>query len=148
MEKIKILFVCIHNSARSQMAEAFVNRFHSDNFIAESAGLEPGKLNPLVVKSMAEIGIDISKNETKDVFDFFKEGRRYDYVVTVCDQASGERCPIFPGARKTINYSFEDPSVLTGIDEEKLFEIGKIRDEIKTRIEKLCLEIKEKTPTP
>jgi len=130
------------------MAEAFVNRFHNDKFIAESAGLEPGKLNPLVVKSMAEIGIDISKNETKDVFDFFKEGRRYEYVVTVCDQASGERCPVFPGARKTINYSFKDPSALSGSDDEKLFEIGKIRDEIKTRIEKLCLEITEKTQTP
>ena len=98
MDKIKILFVCIHNSARSQMAEAFVNTFHSDKFIAESAGLEPGILNPLVVKSMAEIGIDISKNETKDVFEFFKDGRRYDYVITVCDEASGQRCPIFPGA--------------------------------------------------
>ncbi len=143
MEKIKILFVCVHNSARSQMAEAFVNSYHNDKFIAESAGLEPGSLNQLVVKSMSEIGIDISKNETKDVFDFFKEGRRYDYVVTVCDQASGERCPIFPGARKTINYSFDDPSALTGSDEEKLIKIAKIRDEIKKQIELLCKEIEE-----
>ncbi len=138
MDKIKILFVCVHNSARSQMAEAFVNRFYSDKYIAESAGLEPGKLNPLVVKSMAEIGIDISKNETNDVFDFFKEGRKYDYVITVCDEASGQRCPVFPGATKTINLSFDDPSALVGTDEEKLSRIAIIRDEIKNSIDKFC----------
>lgn len=103
MDKTKILFVCIHNSARSQMAEAFVNTYHNGKFYAESAGLEPGILNPLVVKSMSEIGIDISHNPTKDVFTFLKEGRIYDYVITVCDEASGQRCPVFPGALKKIN---------------------------------------------
>ena len=134
MNKTKILFVCIHNSARSQMAEAFVNSNHGDKFYAESAGLEPGTLNPLVVKSMSEIGIDISKNPTKDVFTFFKEGRMYDYVVTVCDEASGQRCPIFPGALRKINWSFEDPSALNGTEEEKLKRIGEIRDSIKDKV--------------
>ena len=135
MDKTRILFVCIHNSARSQMAEAFVNTYYSDKFTAESAGLEPGTLNPLVVKSMAEIGIDISKNLTKDVFAFIKERRKYDYVVTVCDESSGQRCPVFPGALKKINWSFEDPSALTGTEEERLKKISSIRDSIKTKLE-------------
>jgi len=117
------------------MAEAFVNTYYSDKFTAESAGLEPGTLNPLVVKLMAEIGIDISKNITKDVFAFIKEGRKYDYVVTVCDEASGQRCPVFPGALKKINWSFEDPSALTGTEEKKLKKISSIRDSIKTKLE-------------
>lgn len=135
MDKKKILFVCIHNSARSQMAEAFLNLLGEDKFIAESAGLEPGTLNPLVVKSMAKTGIDISGNLTNDVFDFFKEGRKYDYVITVCDEASGQRCPIFPGAKEKINWSFEDPSALTGTEEEKLARIAVIRDSIKQKVE-------------
>lgn len=141
MDKTRILFVCIHNSARSQMAEAFVNTYHSDKFFAESAGLEPGVLNPIVVKSMSEIGIDISKNRTKDVFEFFKNGRIFDYVITVCDEASGQRCPIFPGALKKINWSFEDPSALTGTEEEKLSRISLIRDSIKTKLEEFMITI-------
>jgi len=135
LNRTRILFVCIHNSARSQMAEAFVNTFYNDKFIAESAGLEPGILNPLVVKSMDEIGIDISRNPTKDVFEFYKKGNLYDYVITVCDEASGQRCPIFPGALKKINWSFEDPSALKGSEEEKLIKIALIRDSIKTKLE-------------
>lgn len=142
MEKTKILFVCIHNSARSQMAEAFVNTYHNDKFFAESAGLEPGTLNPLVVKSMSEIGIDISGYKTKDVFDFFKEGKIFNYVITVCDEASGQRCPIFPGALKKINWSFEDPSTFSGTEEEKLKRIAKVRDEIKIKIEEFINSIK------
>lgn len=142
MNKLKILFVCIHNSARSQMAEAFVNTFHSEKFIAESAGLEPGILNPLVVKSMKEIGIDISKNKTKDVFDFFKMGKRYDYVITVCDEASGQRCPIFPGAIERINWSFEDPSTFKGSEEEKLFKISEVRNKIKEKINEFINSLK------
>lgn len=141
MDKTRILFVCIHNSARSQMAEAFVNTYFSDKFIAESAGLEPGALNPLVVKSMAEVGIDISKNLTKDVFDFIKNGKFFNYVVTVCDEASGQRCPIFPGALKKINWSFEDPSALTGTEEEKLVKISAIRDSIKIKLEEILITL-------
>jgi len=117
------------------MAEAFLNKLGEGKFSAESAGIEPGVLNPLVVKSMADAGIDISRNLTNDVFEFFKEGRRYDYVITVCDEASGQRCPIFPGAREKINWSFEDPSALKGTDEEKLARIAVIRDSIRKKIE-------------
>mgnify|MGYP001597951214 CR=1 FL=1 len=139
---VRILVVCTGNAARSQMAEAFVNEFHSDKFIAESAGLEPGKLNPLVVKSMSEIGIDISNNKTKDVFDFIKDGKIFNYVITVCDEASGQRCPIFPGALKRIHWSFEDPSSFTGTEEEKLLKIAKVRDAIKIKVEEFINSIK------
>ena len=96
-EKQTILFVCIQNAGRSQMAEAFLNQICGEDFEASSAGLEPGKLNPVVVDAMREIGIDISGNKTKGVFDVFKSGQIFSHVITVCDEASVERCPIFPG---------------------------------------------------
>jgi arsenate reductase (thioredoxin) len=142
MEKIKVLFVCIHNSARSQMAEAFLNTIGGDKFSAESAGLEPGTLNPFVVKSMAEIGIDISNNKTKDVFDYFIDGKIFNYVITVCDEASEQRCPIFPGASKRINWSIEDPSSFSGTEAEKLMKISKVRDSIRIKIEEFIKSIK------
>lgn len=131
MDKIKVLFVCIHNSARSQMAEAFLNTLGKGLFEAQSAGLEPGVLNPLVVAAMKEIGIDISGNKTKSVFDFYKQGERFNYVFTVCDAASGERCPIFPGAKKQIHMPFEDPGSFTGTYEEKLAKTRIVRGQIK-----------------
>jgi len=130
----KILFVCIHNSARSQMAEAFLNQLGGEALIAESAGLEPGKLNPNVVKVMQEIGIDISKNPTKDVFDLFRQGKVYQAVVTVCDAASAETCPIVPGMVKRLGWSFADPSSFTGTSEEILEKTRKVRDEIKEKV--------------
>ena len=95
--KKKVLFICVHNSARSQMAAAWLNEICGDYFEAESAGLEPGKLNPLAVQAMNEVGIDISKNKTQAVFDVFKGGQFFAYVITVCDENSAEKCPIFPG---------------------------------------------------
>ena len=136
--KSKILFVCVHNSARSQMAEAFLNHHCPDDFIAESAGLVPGELNPLVVRSMAEIGIDISEKSTRGVIELFKAGRIFGHVITVCDQASGEKCPLFPGFAIRHHWSFEDPSILTGSDEEKLAGIRIIRDEIESKIRQWC----------
>ncbi|NCC77233.1 MAG: arsenate reductase ArsC [Clostridia bacterium] len=132
---LKVLFVCVHNSARSQMAQEFLNDLGKGKFIAESAGLEPGVLNPRVVQVMQEIGYDISGNPCNSAFDFFKQDRRYDLVITVCDQASGQRCPVFPSAKATLNWSFEDPSSLIGSEAEVLQQTRKIRDQIKTRIE-------------
>ena len=109
MDKIKVLFVCVHNSARSQMAEAYLKRFGGDVFEVESAGLDPGELNPLVVEVMKEDGIDLSGNRTKSVFDLFKQGRMFGYVVAVCDKEAAERCPIFPGVSTRLNLSFADP---------------------------------------
>jgi arsenate reductase len=96
-DKKRVLFVCVHNSARSQIAEAFLNALAGDRFEAMSAGLEPGTLNPLVVEVMKEVDIDISRNQTKSAFDLFKKGELFSYVVTVCDAASAEQCPLFPG---------------------------------------------------
>ena len=136
--KSKVLFVCVHNSARSQMAEAFLNHYCPDSYIAESAGLEPGELNPIVVRAMAEIGIDISSNPTRSVIELFKTGRIYSHVITVCDQASGERCPLFPGLTKRHHWSFEDPSALTGSEEDKLAGTRIIRDQIRAKIHEWC----------
>lgn len=141
MEKIKVLFVCVHNSARSQMAEAYLKYFGGNKFEVESAGLEPGNLNPLVVEVLLEDGIDISKNKTKSVFDMFKQGRIFNYVITVCDETAAERCPIFPGITKRLHWSFTDPSTLEGTYQEKINETRKIRDEIKNKIIKWINEI-------
>ena len=111
-----------------------MNKYGSDRFIGESAGLEQGTLNPIVVEVMKEEGIDISNNMTKSVFDLFKEGRLYSYVITVCDKEAAERCPIFPGIRKYINWSFKDPSKFEGSYEEKLNAVRIVRDQIKNQI--------------
>src|SRR5665213_222528 len=136
--KKRVLFVCIHNSARSQMAEAFLNQTCGEEFEAHSAGLEPGKLNPVVVEAMGEIGINISTKETKRVFDIFKSGKIFAYVITVCDEASAERCPIFPGITKRLHWSFPDPSSVQGSGEEKLARTREVRDAIKEKIEQWC----------
>jgi len=134
MIKHHILFVCIHNSARSQMAEAFLNHYDGKSLTAESAGLEPGKLNPNVVKVMQEVGIDISHKGTQEVFDLFKKGRLFQAVITVCDEASAEGCPIFPGVVRRIGWSFSDPSGFKGTEEEILENTRKVRDEIKEAV--------------
>ena len=135
MSKSKVLFMCIHNSGRSQIAEAFLNKLGGNEFEAESAGLESGTLNSFVVEAMKETGIDISKNQTKDVFDFFKQGRHFDYVITVCDEASGEKCPFFPGMVARIHWSFPDPSSFEGTQEEKMVKVRAVRDSIRNKIE-------------
>jgi arsenate reductase len=139
--KQKVLFICIHNSARSQMAEAFLNEICGDYFEAQSAGLEPGSLNPLAVEAMREIGTDISNNQTQSVFDVFKSGKLFAYVITVCDESSAQRCPIFPGVTKRLHWSFPDPAALTGTGEQRLAGTRKIRDQIRARIEMWCDEI-------
>lgn len=136
MTKTKVLFVCIHNSARSQMAEAYLNTLAGEHFYAESAGLEAGILNPYVVQVMKEEGIDISENKIDSVFDFFKEGRSYNYVVAVCDAAKAEKCPVFPGVTSRLNWSFPNPADFTGTDEEILAATRLVRDQIKSKVEK------------
>jgi len=146
--KTKVLFICIHNSARSQMAEAWLNNVCGGAFEAHSAGLEPGTLNPLVVEAMDEVGIDISRKKTQAVFDVFKSGKLFAYVVTVCDETSAERCPIFPGVTTRLHWSFPDPSALGGNQQEKLAEVRKIRDQIRTKIEEWCEEVCPEAFTP
>lgn len=138
----KVLFVCIHNSARSQMAEAFLNQLGAGQFKAESAGLEPGKMNPIVVKVMQEIGIDLTHKSTQSVFELLKANKTYDYVITVCDGAAGERCPTFPGqAVQRLHWEFADPGALTGIDEERLIGTRKIRGQIKMKIQEFLTKV-------
>ena len=138
--KSKILFVCIHNSARSQMAEAFVNRLCGEAFEAHSAGIEPGKLNPVVVAAMREVGIDIAGNRTKSCDDMLRSGVKFDYVVTVCDEASAERCPIFPGGGTRLHWGFPDPSGFQGEPTARLAFTRGVRDQIKAKIEAWCAE--------
>ena len=138
MQKKRVLFVCIHNSARSQMAEAWMNRLCGDRFEAESAGLEPGVLNPLAVAVMKEAGIDISGKSTRSVFDVLKAGTLFSHVITVCDESAAEACPIFPGPAKRLHMGFTDPSRLEGTEEEKLAQVRLIRDAIRKAVGEFC----------
>ena len=123
------------------MAEAWLNHICGDFFAAESAGLEPGTLNPLVIEAMQEIGIDLSQKETRAVFDVFKSGKLFSYVITVCDETSAEKCPIFAGVTERLHWSFRDPSALIGTHDEKIADVREIRDEIREKIETWCEEI-------
>jgi arsenate reductase len=124
--KKRVLFICTHNSARSQMAEGLLNAFYGDKYEGYSAGVTPTRVNPYVVKSMAEIGIDISRNRSKSIEEF--RGENFNYVVTVCDSAR-EACPFFPG-EEVIHKSFDDPSRFKGSEEEILKQVRRVRQEI------------------
>jgi arsenate reductase len=130
----RVLFLCVHNSARSQMAEAYLRKYGGDAFAAESAGLEPGILNPYVVRALAEDGIDIGGKATRDVKALFAEGRTYDCVVTVCSKAAAERCPIFPGRLERYHWPFEDPSAFAGTDGEIMARVREVRDAIREKV--------------
>ena len=139
--KKRVLFICVHNSARSQMAEAWLNTICGEHFEAQSAGLEPGTLNPLAVQVMAEVGIDISNKKTQAVFDVFKSGQLFVDVITVCDETSAEKCPIFPGPATRLHWSFPDPSEVQGSETAKLEQVRIIRDQIRAKIERWCEEV-------
>ncbi|OGQ78426.1 MAG: arsenate reductase [Deltaproteobacteria bacterium RIFCSPLOWO2_12_FULL_60_19] len=136
--KKRVLFVCVHNSARSQMAEAFLNRMCGDVFEAESAGLEPGALNLLAVEAMREIGIDIGGNGTRGVSEVIESGQKFDCVITVCDESSAEQCPVVPGVAERLHWNFPDPAKFTGTWEERLEQTRNIRDAIESKIEQFC----------
>ena len=136
----KVLFICVHNSARSQMAAALLNKHCSEFFDAQSAGLEPGELNPLAVEVLREIGIDISKNKTQAVFDVFKSGQLFPFVVTVCSESEAAGCPIFPGVTTRLHWPFDDPSKLTGTWEEKLEGAREIMRQIDRKVRQFCDE--------
>ena len=142
MDKIKVLFLCRHNSARSQMAEAYLKKFGGDEFAPESAGLETGKLNPLAIEVMREDGIDISNNLTKDAFDLFTQGKSFFYVITVCDTHTADKCPVFPGLHKMINWDFADPAEFKGTNEEQLAQTRVVRDEIKEAVQQFVAQVK------
>jgi len=122
-----VLFLCTHNSARSQMAEALLNALYGNKYRAYSAGVTPTKVNPYVVKAMAEVGIDISRNRSKSIEEF--RGENFNYVVTVCDSAR-ETCPFFPG-EKVLHQSFDDPNQMEGSEKEIMKGVRQVREEIK-----------------
>jgi arsenate reductase (thioredoxin) len=131
--KKKVLFICTHNSARSQIAEGLLNYLYGSKYEAFSAGTKPSTVNPYAIKSMAEIGIDISMHRSKSIEEF--SSTTFDCVVTVCDNAK-ETCPFFPGGGKYIHKSFNDPSSFEGEDNNKLVVFRKVRDEIKDWIKR------------
>lgn len=131
MEKTRVLFLCTHNSARSQMAEGFLRAMAGDRFEAQSAGTEKTSVNPLAIRVMAERGIDLRGHASK-VYDGLMQ-ERWDYLVTVCDDAN-ERCPFVPGSVKRLHWSFEDPSRARGTEEERLHVFRRVRDQIEQRL--------------
>ncbi|MBN1786610.1 MAG: arsenate reductase ArsC [Candidatus Methanofastidiosa archaeon] len=133
--KVKVLFVCVHNSARSQMAEELLRLHGGDRFSVESAGYEPvEKVHPLVVEAMREKGVDLENKGTQSVFDAFKDGKAYDYVVTVCEECLQQGCPFFPYEKEFLRWSFIDPTKLEGSHEERLEGTRKVRDLIDEKI--------------
>jgi arsenate reductase len=142
MKKTRVLFICTHNSARSQIAEAFLNKLAGDRFEAMSAGLAPTVINPLVIESMKEAGIDLSDKKTKSVFDLYKKGELFSYVIAVCDKESAEKCPTFAGITERIDWSFDDPAAFTGTHGEQLVKMRKLRDEIKRKVQDFVKKIK------
>ncbi len=141
--KTRILTVCIHNSARSQMAEELLRRELGDTAEVMSAGIEPGSLNPAVVELLKEDGIDITGKETRSVFDLREAGASFDYVIAVCDPEAAERCPIFPAEKKRLHWPFPDPSKATGSLEEKLDYIRPIKEQIHAKVREFSRELRE-----
>lgn len=117
------------------MAEGWLRHLAGERFEVESAGLEPGKLNPFVVQAMKDAGVDISHHTAKSVHEIAESGRHFDYVIAVCDKEAAERCPLFPGGAVKLHWSFPDPSAATGDAEEKLSVASSVRDAIKAKIE-------------
>lgn len=116
------------------MAEAFLNRMGNGEWVAESAGVRPASILPSVVSVMKEIGYDLSGNSSDSVFEFYRRGRLYDYVITVCDDAVESECPVFPGITRRLHWPFPDPSALQGSGEEKTRSLRRIRDAIGRRV--------------
>ncbi|MDP2813054.1 MAG: arsenate reductase ArsC [Erysipelotrichaceae bacterium] len=140
MGKIRVLFVCVYNSFRSQIAEKFLNSEYGDMFVAESAGLQTKEINPLAIHVMSEINLDISKNSSDSVFDFYKQGRLYHHVITVCSREAEEKCPVFPGIQKRIHWDLPDPEEFEGTPEEKLEKARQLRDQIRNRVRGFVIE--------
>lgn len=140
--KKKILFICVHNSGRSQMAEAFLQAMGNDDIVVESAGFTPTVINPLVVEVMKEVGFDLSMKETRSAFELYKQGQIYNYVLTVCDESEDENCPVYPGMTHRLHIPFPDPEKLEGDHDEKLQQLRKIRDSIKEKMQEFYEWIK------
>lgn len=131
-DKTRVLFLCTGNSARSQIAEAFLRKYAGDRFEAHSAGLEPKGINPYTRRTLAEVGIDMAGHSSKDLSVYLGK-LHFGYLITVCSNAE-ERCPIFPGVGVRLHWPFEDPAAFEGSDDEKLAKFREVRDQIEARI--------------
>ncbi len=143
--RLRVLFVCTGNSARSQMAEALLRELGGEEFEAFSAGIEPSTVNPLTVRALAELGVDASSARSKGIGEFVDQP--FDLVVTVCDDAR-EACPVIPGARRMLHWSLEDPARATGSEEERLAVFRDVRDEVEARVRTLLLGSVAEAPAP
>lgn len=132
MNKTKVLFLCTGNSARSQIAEAYLRKCAGDRFEVYSAGLEPGVVNPYTFRVMEEVGIDMSAHRSKSLTEFIGK-ENFGYMITVCDRAE-QSCPIFPGMGIRLHWPFEDPAAFQGSDEEKLAKFRQVRDQIELKV--------------
>lgn len=131
----KVLFICGHNSGRSQIAEAYLSQMGKNEYDVHSAGLEPAdQVNPLVVEAMLEEGINLADKKPQNLFNLYKSGELFTHVITVCDSETDAKCPIFAGITKRLNWPFPDPEDAVGSHEEKLEQVRKIRDQIKQEI--------------
>ena len=133
-KRTRVLFICVHNTARSQIAEAYLRRMLGESIFVESAGLEPGELNPYVIRVLAEQGIDIRSKQPRSVFDLYRAGHLYDYVITVCSRKTEEMCPAFPGSAIRFNWPFEDPQTYTGSDAEIMRRVRALAATIEEKI--------------
>jgi arsenate reductase len=133
-EPIRVLFLCVHNSARSQMAEGWLRHLAGERFEVHSAGTEATRVRPLAVRAMAEVAVDIAGHTSKTLERYL--GQPWDYVVTVCDDAN-EACPFFPGGKQRLHWSLPDPSRATGTEEEQLAVYRRVRDDVRSRVQGL-----------
>ena len=130
-KKLKVLFICQHNSGRSQIAEAYLRKFYGSEIEIESAGFEPAPaVNPLVVEAMKEEGLDLSGKKPQSVFELFKQGRLFDHIITVCNDNESQ-CPVFPGITKRWHWPFPDPAAVEGSEAQQLEQVRRIRDMVK-----------------
>jgi arsenate reductase (thioredoxin) len=128
---VRVLFLCVHNSARSQMAEGMLRAWGGDRYEAHSAGNEATEVRPLAARAMDELGVDISHQRSKSVSEY--AGQSFDYAITVCDDAT-EACPYFPGAKSQVHWRFDDPAAAQGTEEERLAVFRRVRDEIAEQV--------------
>jgi arsenate reductase len=140
MAKLRVLFICVHNSARSRMAEAFLLAECEDFHEVQSAGLEPGTVNPLAAEAMDELGLDIRQKPAQAVSDVLRSGSLFTHVITVCSEAEAGGCPIFPGPAEKLHWPFPDPSRVEGDHEQKLAQVREIRDAIRAQVKEWCQE--------
>lgn len=143
MKKPRVLFICVHNSARSQMAAAFLKTICPNHFEVDSAGLEVGAINPLGIEAMSEIGIDMSKSKPQSVFDAWRSGTMFTYVIRVCSEAESKAraCPIFPSPTEWLSWPFNNPATFQGNRAAKLEQMRAVRDAIECKVREWCAEV-------